>query len=435
MHEAHSELRRRQDSAPSAAGEAESRDALATAVARFIARLPLLDTAWRIVGYELRVRPGSPLPVLPGARHLAQIQDETLFTAVIDADFLQALGERRILLTLDRSGLDNPLLDGLDPTRLMLAVPPAAPGSELAMRCEALAARGFGLVVEDPLDLPAGAAYLPPGALVRIDTRGRDAIALARRAEQARRLGASGLIAAQVDSLEAYEACRRLPFDLVQGHFFTQAPKTAARPLHAGRLLIMELLNLVMGHAEFPQIEAKFKLDAGLSYKLLRYINSPAVGLRYPIKSIGQALVMLGHDQLYRWLALLLFAHESGDPRSRALLRHAVVRARLTENLGGNRIPAGDRGGLFIVGILSMLDALLDLPMEQAIAQIRLPQPVVDALVKGEGLYAPYLQLARACEQFDQERIRGLCEAAGLTPEAVNLAHVDALIWSEGLED
>jgi EAL and modified HD-GYP domain-containing signal transduction protein len=200
-------------------------------------------------------------------------------------------------------------------------------------------------------------------------------------------------------------------------------------------MVIMDLLNLVMGHADFPAIEAKFKLDAALSYKLLRFINSPAVGLRYPIKSIGQALVMLGHDQLYRWLTLLLFTHEQGDPRSRALLRNAVVRARLTETLGEQHISRGERGGLFITGILSMLDALLGLPLEQALARLKLPEAVIDALLEGTGPYAPYLQLAQACEQFDQDRIAQLSVQARLTPDAVNLAHVNALIWSEGLEE
>lgn len=409
-------------------------DDLPASSARFITRLPLLDGDYRLVGYELRVRRDTPLPVIPGARDLDQIQDEALLTSVIDLDFVQALGHKLILLALAPAGLHSPLLEQLGAERVLLAVPPAPPDSETGARCRELAGRGFRLVVDDPGDLQPHATPIPAHSHVRIDAGGQDAMALAKRAARVRRLGAAGLIAANVDSLEAYEACRSLAFEFVQGYFFTQAPATASRTLHAGRLLIMELLNLVMGRAEFPRIEAKFKLDAGLSYKLLRYINSPAVGLRYPIKSIGQALVMLGHDQLYRWLTLLMFTHNPGDPRCRALLKNAVVRARLTESLGESRLAAGERGGLFIAGILSMLDALLNLPMEQAIAPLKLPQAVVDALLKDEGAYAPYLQLARACEQFDQGVIGRLCARAGLSPEAVNLAHVNALIWSETLE-
>jgi EAL and modified HD-GYP domain-containing signal transduction protein len=398
--------------------------------ARFITRLPLLDTACRIVGYELRIRPQVPLPVLPGASTPAQIQDEALLTTVIDLDYQQALGDKLTLLGLDATTLGNPLLQMLQPERTLLLMP-AGCSPETAERATALARQGFGLVWDT---LPEGQPGPIPGH-VRVDTRQHNAMSLGHQVVMARQRGAGLMIAAHVDAVETYEACKRLSFDLIQGHFYTQRLATAGRELQAGRLVIMDLLNLVMGQAEFPAIEARFKQDAALTYKLLRFINSPAVGLRFPIKSTGQALVMLGHDQLYRWLTLLLFTHEQADPRSRALLRHAVVRARLAESLGERQLSPDTRGGLFIAGILSLLDVVLGLPMEQAVARLKLPAAVVDALLAGTGPYAPYLQLAQACEQFDQERIAHLCSQAGLTPEAVNLAHVNALIWSEGLED
>ncbi len=396
----------------------------------FLTRQPLLAADGRIVGYELQIRRHAPLPVLPGADSATQIQDEALLTTVIDLDYQQALGDKLTLLSLDAATLSNPLLHMLKPERTLLTMPSGL-SAEAMEQAKALADMGFGLV----WDAPAEARHGPIHGHVRIDTRQHNAMSLGHCVITARQRFAGMLIAAHVDTVETFEACKRLSFDLVQGYFFTQTPATPARELQAGRLVIMDLLNLVMGHAEFPAIEAKFKLDAALSYKLLRFINSPAVGLRYPIKSIGQALVMLGHDQLYRWLTLLLFTHELGDPRSRALLRNAVVRARLTEALGEQHISRGERGGLFIAGILSQLDALLGLPLEQALARLKLPQAVVDALLEGTGPYAPYLQLAQACERFDQEHIAQLSVEAGLTPDAVNLAHVNALIWSEGLEE
>ncbi len=399
-------------------------------IGRFITRLPLLDADCRIVGYELQIRPQAPLPVLPGATSPNQIQDEALLTTVIDLDYQQALGDKLTLLSLDAATLGNPLLQMLKPERTLLLLP-AGCSREAADQAAALARQGFGLVWDDmaeaqPIQVPGH---------VRIDTRQHNAMSLGHRAITARQRDAGKLIAAHVDTAETLEACKRLSFDLVQGYFFSQTLATPGRELQAGRLVIMDLLNLVMGHADFPAIEARFKQDAALSYKLLRFINSPAVGLRYPIKSIGQALVMLGHDQLYRWLTLLLFTHTQGDPRSRALLRHAVVRARLTETLGEQRLSREERGGLFIAGILSMLDALLGLPLAEALDRLKLPDTVVAALSTGTGPYAVYLQLAQACEQFDQTRIARLSTQAGLTPDAVNLAHVNALIWSEGLED
>ncbi len=403
-------------------------------VAPYITRAPLLNPEGRIVGYELGVRPHVPLPVLPGAHTRAQIEDEALLSAVIDLEYQQALGDKLTILALSSASLASPLLSMLQPARTLLFVPDLLPLDGSASNLTQRLQEGFGLVLDDA----QGVASMPPiptRRYVRIDLRQHNAMSLGHSAVHARQLGVQGLIARHVDTWEMFEACRRLGFDLVQGEYYLHALASAGRQLQAGRVLIMDLLNLVMGHADFPVIEAKFKQDAALSYKLLRYINSAAVGLRYPVKSIGQALVVLGHDQLYRWLTLLLFAHTEGDPRSRALLRHAVVRGRLTELLGEAHLPKAERGGLFIAGILSMLDSLLGLPLAQALDGLQLPPGVLDALLRDTGPYAPYLQLARACEQFDQSTIAALCDQAGLSAEAVNLAHVNALIWSEGLAD
>jgi EAL and modified HD-GYP domain-containing signal transduction protein len=186
--------------------------------------------------------------------------------------------------------------------------------------------------------------------------------------------------------------------------------------------------------APIERMEAAFKRNAALTYRLLRYINSPANGLGRSIQSIGHALVWLGFEPLYRWLSLLLFSTGEGDGRSDALLRNALVRARFMENLGALQLEPKQRGGLFIVGILSHLDALLNLPMSQAIEPLKLPDAMRDALLTRTGLYAPYLLLAQACEHFDQEAVNTLASQHGLSADEVNLAHVNALIWSESLE-
>jgi EAL and modified HD-GYP domain-containing signal transduction protein len=237
-----------------------------------------------------------------------------------------------------------------------------------------------------------------------------------------------------VETEETFAACRKLSFDLYQGYFFTQVRPSSTRAIDTSRLRIMSLLNLVLNHAEYAEIEAQFKLDTGLTYKILRYINSPAVGLRFPIQSIGHVLLMLGHEQLYRWLTLLLFAHQGTDRRAQALLKNALVRARIAENLGDVRLGKELRGGLFITGILSMLDSLLNLPMDQAISTLKLSQPIVDALLRGQGPYSAYLSLAVACEGGNQEDIARLTRELGLTPAEINVAHIQALIWAEGMD-
>ncbi len=421
-------------SLPVALSDTERAIGEAVRLPRYITRQPLLDADFRILGYELKINAASPLPVLPGANSLQQIQDEALLVSIVDLEYQQALGRKLTLLNLDALSLDNPLLEKLPHESAVIALQPTLPTPSLLARCQALARNGYALA----LDEAALSAGMIPLALysryLRFDVGDNDLMSLCDRLVRIHAIQGPRLIAHNVETEEAFSACKKLSFDVYQGYFFTQVRPAAARDIDTSRLRIVKLLNLVASHVEFPLIEAEFKPDPGLTYKLLRFINSPAVGLRSPIRSIIHALLMLGHDQLYRWLTLLLFTHCETDGRSRALLRTALIRARFAENLGEGRLGVEDRGGLFIVGILSMLDALLNLALERALAVLNLTQPVVDALLHDRGVYAPYLRLAIACERGDRQSIGQIADTLGLSPEAVNLAHMNALIWSEGMD-
>ncbi len=410
-------------------------DAAGAPSSRYILRQPLLDKDYRVLGYELRVNDRSPLPVLPGATSWQQVQDELLLVSVIDEHFQEAFSRKLTLLNLHTESLDNPLLDNLPRDNVILSIQPADTDPSLQARCQALARDGFALALETT----GPAARLAPLAqecrYLSFDLADNDLMSLCDRMAGIQGRRDQRLIARNVRLQETFDACARLGFDLYEGYFFTE-PRPAAAPkgIDTNRLLIMKLLNLVMNHADYPELEAQFKLDAGLSLKLLRFVNSPGVGLRYPVRSLSHVLLMLGHDQLYRWLTLLLFNHDGADGRSQALLRSALVRARFAELLGEGRLPADLRGGLFITGILSLLDALLDLPMERAIGSLKLTRPTIDALLRGEGVYAPYLRLAVASERGNAATLERACAELGLNDAEVNIAHLNALVWAEGLD-
>lgn len=404
------------------------------ATPRFITRQPLLDAEFHIIGYELKVKPASPLPVLPGASCLRQIQDEALLVSVIDLDYQQALSRRLTLLNLDAATLDNPLLDKLPRENAILAVQPGNPTPALLARCQTLSREGYALALDETALMPGMIPLAMQSKYLRFNVGDNDLMSLCDRLVRIQSIQGPRLIARNVANEESFAACRKLSFDLFQGYFFAQPGLARARGIDTSRLRIIKLLNLVMSHADFPGIEAQFKLDPGLSLKMLRFINSVGVGLRYPVRSIGHALLMLGHDQLYRWLTLLLFTHQESDGRSQALLRNALVRARLMEILGQDQLAKEDRDGLFIVGILSMLEPLLHLPMDQILTVLNLSPSIVEALLHERGIYAPYLLLAEACENGEGQRIGEITQALGLDAEAVNQAHMHALIWSEGMD-
>ncbi len=409
-------------------------DASPVQVPRFILRQPVLDADFRIIGYELGIKEASPLPVLPGATSIHQIRDEALLTSVIDAEYQLAMSRRLTFLNLAPTMLDNPLLAKLPRENCVLAVHPANPTPALLARCQGLAAEGYALALDEAAIWPGMLPLAEQSRFLRFNVADIDLMGLCDRLVRLHGIHGPRLIARNVAGEETFSACRKLSFDLFQGYFFTVPGQAAARAIDTSRLRIIQLLNLVISRAELRLVEAQFKLDPGLTFKLLRFINSPGVGLLHPIRSIGHALLMLGHDQLYRWLTLLLFTHQDNDGRSRSLLKNALVRARFMEILGQDRLAREQRDGQFIVGILSMLDALLNLPLARALDPLKLSEPIVAALLQGNGIHAPYLHLAAACEGQDSHAMIRLAEALDLSPEAVNQAHMKALVWSENMD-
>jgi EAL and modified HD-GYP domain-containing signal transduction protein len=397
---------------------------------RFLARQSVLDGDYRIAGFDLRLTSGSVVPLLPGAGSAEQARDESLLAHVADMNKQGMLSGRFVVLGLSEGAMENPMLSQMPPGKIMVPFPPAS--TDGGARTAELNAGGLVPLLDDDLD---AVPSLPTGCrAVRIDFASSEIKFLAARADRFRKLGARRLVAGNVDSHEAFDTARKMGFDLFQGGFLFHPGHAQKEALNASVMRVMDLLNKTISHAPVEELEAGFKLDAGLSYRLLRYINSPASGLGQPMQSVRQALIWLGHEPLYRWLSLLLFSGASANGRGEALLRNALVRARFMENLGAARLESSLRGGLFIVGILSLLDALLGRPMAEALAPLRLPDHMSGALLEGVGPYAPYLALCRASEQFDQKTIASIAAGNGFSADDVNLAHVDALIWSEALE-
>jgi EAL and modified HD-GYP domain-containing signal transduction protein len=190
--------------------------------------------------------------------------------------------------------------------------------------------------------------------------------------------------------------------------------------------LVVELMNGVDRELPAARLEAILKRDPTLAFKLLRYLNSPGFGLSVEVTSFGHALMLLGPQRLKRWLALLL-ASSSKDPNARPMLFAAVRRGLFLEKLAGDSADAGMRGELFICGVFSLLDRLLQQPMASLLQSVPMPERVTEALCGRGGPYAPYLALAGAIEAEAVLDIRESTEALFMGLAEVNRALLAAL--------
>lgn len=278
--------------------------------------------------------------------------------------------------------------------------------------------------------VPLALSWYQPGVAWPAGVDCRFALADIRKVPQPS--GAPGLaLAWGLTDISAFESAVKAGYVGAAGWFFLHGVK-ASKELAPSHAQIVRLLNLVREEAEVNEIEAALKQDVTLSYKLLRYINSAGFGLMVEVQSFRHAVTILGMDKLNKWLSLLLVS-ASKDPAAPAVMQAAIARGRLMETLGKQFFDKQELDNLFITGAFSLLNVLLGTSLDGVLDQMSLPEPVTDALLHGEGAYAPLLKLAIATENFMPDALRAQCESLGLTTEAVSHALVGAVAYADTL--
>jgi len=197
--------------------------------------------------------------------------------------------------------------------------------------------------------------------------------------------------------------------------------------------VIIELIHRVDREESIDRLEQTLRRDPTLAFKLLRYINSPAFGLRVEISSFAHAIMMLGHRKLKRWLALLL-ATATRDANLKPVMFAAVRRGLLMEEFGRSVGDEEMRNEMFICGVFSLLDRMFQQPFAELLKTIPVPESVVQALVHGTGPYHPYFELVRAVEGDSLFDVRAAAEKLLLGIGEINRAQLRALSAATQLE-
>ncbi len=197
--------------------------------------------------------------------------------------------------------------------------------------------------------------------------------------------------------------------------------------------VVLELINGVDKDWPASKLETLLKREPTLAYRLMRYLNSPAFGLSVEINSFGHALMLLGSQRLKRWLALLLASASKGN-NAQPLMHAAVRRGLMMEELAKGQGDAELRGQMFICGVFSLLDRLLNQPFTDMMASLPVPETVQKALLGQGGPFAPYLALVSAVEQEAAYDTREAADQLMLGMAEVNQALLRALLAGRQLD-
>lgn len=395
----------------------------------FIGRQPVMDVKQKIIGYELFLKHGSDTGSMNDD---FKAYANMLMSSIDGMDMSWLLGDKLVFIHVNAVMLHSEFLELMPPQRTVLNVMPALMSDgDVITRCQNLRELGFKIALYNPQLCTSKLSQLPAADFIVIDIKAIAAGSVAKTLA-ALQLPALPMMAENIETEQQFAEYRQAGFMLFAGHHFAQAEAFSTQVINASFDSVLNILNMVSQDVENSEIEAGFKRDAALTFKLLRYINAVGFGLSCEIQSIAHALTILGRKQLYRWLTLLMVtAGENTTPP--ALMKTAISRGRLTELLGTGYFEKHDLDNLFVVGVFSLLDAILKMPMAQVLEKIQLPEAISTALLNRQGVYAPFLQLCIACEDADGARIAELAELLQLDAAQVNQCHIAALAWVENL--
>jgi EAL and modified HD-GYP domain-containing signal transduction protein len=364
----------------------------------FLARQPIYDAARRIHGYELLFRHTDcgEAEISDGTIATAQV----LVNAVVDIGVDRMAGQELLFVNCTRGILmSEPLIP---PGRCVLEVLEHVDlDADLLERIDGLRRRGYRIALDDfTLDGKLVAA-LPLADYIKLDVLALSDAELRRHA----RLCRTGprLIAEKVDSEAAMERCVDLGFDLFQGYFLRHPETVKGEHLPTSKLAALRLIGVCQDpDASAEDVSATVKADLSMTYSLLRLANSALFGRSRPVRSVEAVVTWMGTEYLARWGTLLALASERGCPVT--YLGTALQRAYMCESLaaaGGDAAP----GSSFLVGLLSTLDSILDLPMRQILEQVRLTGEIREALEMHGGGLGRLLECTLAYESGDTKAL------------------------------
>ena len=397
-----------------------------------VGRQAILNEQREVFGYELFDRSAASFTAASDAA--------LLFNALSYAGAEALVGKKLVFINTTHDGLSGGHLELIAPEKVVLEVPPMPAGScafDITTRCGvfgALKERGFRIAFDQHALTKDYASWLPLADFIKLDMMHIKAEQLPAVVQFAQKYTKAHIVAEKVETKEQFECMKALGVKLFQGYWFAKPDVIQAKTVRPNQAVIMQLLNLVRSQGSTAEIEALLKKDPTLSFNLLRFINSAGFGLSIEVTSFRHAVMILGLKKLFRWAALLLTTSRGSDTAP-AVGQTAVVRGRLMELLSAELLTPEEVDNAFIVGMFSLLDSMLGIPMEMALDAVALPQSVRDALLTRTGVLAPFLELTLACEQGDDDNFARLTDALHLSNHQVNWAHLQALAWAETFDD
>ena len=395
---------------------------------KYATRQPFLAIDGTVIGYKLLFRTGV-------ASHFSGPSADVSASAAIEMSTLLSLDtlcdHRMAFIDCNREVLLQHGLAMLPPDKVVAEIDSSVEIDDAIYQlCCDLKNGGYRIALADfsPGDLRESIAHLADFIFVDLNRTGLKEIQSIIDFDRWRH---SGLVATSVETHEDAEFARKAGFQFFQGNFFRKPESLRTRSTHTNRTIYLRLLQSVcQSELDWDSIEDLIKSDATIYYRFMRFANSTGVGFRYQVHSVRQALGLLGDDEIRRWCCLAgMFEMSKGRPSE--LLLSALVRARFAELLG-KRIEH-DGADLFLLGLLTLMDTILEIPMSAIIEGLSLDKASTKLLLEHEGNLRPVFELIFAVETGLWESVVQLCCELRVQEEYAAGCYSCAMAWAQSL--
>lgn len=394
---------------------------------QFVARQTILGVDESVYGYELLFRNG--VEDFFGGTDLDTASRSTLNTSLLMGLDVLCDG-RRAFINCTRDVLLKDYITLLPPSQVVIEVLETVPADDLVVAaCLRMKKAGYMLALDDfaANDPRQELAYLAD--IIKVDLRATSVADAARMVKKYAR--GCRMLAEKVETREEFESAKKSGFSYFQGYFFRRPELLTTREIPANRMNYMRMLKAVSEpELNIRLLENLVKGEAALCYRLLRYMNSAVFSFAAEIHSVRHALSILGEREVRRWIRLVATLG-AGQGRTTDLVLSALVRARFCELLSP-KIQHGN-SDLFLMGMLSLMDAILETPMQQVLDNIPIDKESKAVLMGEPSRLRTFYRLMLAQESGEWQAVTELGAELRLAESDVANAHWQALLWAKAV--
>ena len=394
----------------------------------YAARQPILDRNKELYAYELLFRDGleNAFPDIDGDEATSRMVEGSQLSFGLD-DFL---GDKPGFINFTLDTLQKKYPSMLPKEQVVVEIlETVQPGKRLLAECQQLKQQGYMLALDDYIHQPVWRHFYPFIDIIKIDFRSTSTDTIEEIKTAIAAFPQIKLLAEKVETNEEFQLALDMGFSYFQGYFFSKPEMMQSKALSPAQMTLAELLyETSKSDLDLGKITDVFQRDVHLSYKLLRYSNSAIFKRRAEIETIKQALVVLGQTELKKFLSLLFTAQISSD-KPAELMRMSMTRARFAEGLAQLHGKV-DTAKAFLTGLMSLMDAILDEPINSVMSKLPLAKEIKDALVDKKGVLADYIQLIQFYETANWQEANKAIQLIQLPAEQVPDAYHTAIQWA-----